>query len=143
MARVLGVDYGEKRIGLAVSDPEGLIATPLGVQDVTSRKDAVDAVRRAAGENGAERIVVGLPLNMDGSAGPMAEKVQVFVERLRTRIGLPVDTWDERLSTRLVERTLIEADVSRRKRKGLRDKLAAGVILQGYLDAAVQDHDRV
>jgi len=143
MARVLGVDYGEKRIGLAVSDPEGLIATPLGVQDVTGRKDAVDAVGRAAGETGAERIVVGLPLNMDGSAGPMAEKVQVFAERLRTRTGLPVDTWDERLSTRLVERTLIEADVSRRKRKGLRDKLAAGVILQGYLDAAVQDHDRV
>jgi putative Holliday junction resolvase len=135
MNRVLGVDYGEKRIGLAVSDPLGMLATPLRTAEVSGTAQALDAVTEACREKEAECVVVGLPLNMDGTAGPMAEKVEAFVAVLRERLSVPVETWDERLSTAQVERSLLDADLSRRKRKGVRDKLAAQVILQGFLDS--------
>jgi putative Holliday junction resolvase len=95
-------------------------------------------VAEVCAETEAERVVVGLPLNMDGSPGPMAEKVRAFVTGLEAEIAVPVDAWDERLSTRMVERVLLQADVSRAKRKKARDKLAAQVILQGYLDARLE-----
>ena len=133
--RILGVDYGERRVGFAVSDPMGTIAFPLHVAEVKSDRDSVEAVRDAVAEFQIEQVVVGLPLNMDGTRGPMVEKVDAFITSLENALDCPVSTWDERLSTGLVERTLLEADISRRKRKQVRDKLAAQVILQGYLDA--------
>jgi len=142
--RVVGIDYGERRLGIAVSDPGGTIAMPFRVLDVRGDDDAVAQVRELCGDLSAERIVVGLPLNMDGSRGPMAERVERFIEQLSGEFDIPVETTDERLSTRLVERVLLDADMSRKRRKGVRDKLAAQVILQGYLDreAGPLDCDR-
>lgn len=141
MQRYLGVDYGERRVGLAVSDPDGIIATPLRVAEVKSDRDAVVAVCAATREVEAERIVVGDPINMDGSRGMMSKRVAAFVELLRAETEVPVVLWDERLSTGLVERAMLEADLSRQKRKRARDKLAAQVILQGYLDAQTPPPD--
>jgi len=137
--RILGIDYGERRVGLALSDPFGSLALPLRVAEVTGDKQAVRAVGEAVEEFDVERIVVGLPLNMNGTEGPMAEKVRAFVSRVGQACGIPVEMWDERLSTGLVERTLLQADVSRKKRRKVRDKLAAQVILQGYLDAQAEN----
>lgn len=142
MGRWLGVDYGEKRVGLAISDESGILATPLRIADVLSPKQAARAVREACAEIEAVGIVVGLPLNMNGTIGFKAEEVNVFCERLRRSVNVPVETWDERLSTSMVERVLLEADMSRGKRRKVRDKLAAQVILQGWLDARQNELER-
>lgn len=133
--RVVGVDWGERRVGFAVADPMGSISLPLRTEEVASPEQAVQAVIDVCAETGAELVVVGLPLNMDGSEGPMAAKVRGFIGKLKTALDVPVEHWDERLSSSMVERVLLEADMSRKKRKKVRDKLAAQVILQGYLDA--------
>ena len=135
MSRILGIDYGTKRVGIAISDAMEMIATPVSVETVRSMDEALAMVSRIAKERGVSKIVVGLPINMDGTLGPMALEAQTFAERLRESSGLPVESTDERLSTSLVERMLVSADVSRGRRKEVRDKLAAQVILQGYLDA--------
>jgi len=135
MGRILGVDYGTRRVGIAISDPMAMLATPLCVEAVRSVDEAITAVCRIARDRGVVKIVVGIPINMDGSSGAMALEAGKFVELLRTASGLPVDITDERLSTSLVERMLLQADVTRERRKEVRDKLAAQVILQGYLDA--------
>jgi len=142
MGRWLGVDYGEKRVGLAISDESGILATPLRIADVLSPKQAARAVREACAEIEAVGIVVGLPLNMNGTIGFKAEEVNVFCERLRRSVNVPVETWDERLSTSMVERVLLDADMSRGKRRKVRDKLAAQVILQGWLDAKQNELER-
>ena len=134
MAAILGVDYGRKRIGIAVSDESGSMALPRATIEVTDSREALEAVKRLCGETGAGRIVVGLPLNMDGSKGPMAAEVEQFVAALGRHVEVPVDLWDERFTSLIAERAMLEADLSRRKRKGLRDKMAAQVMLQGYLD---------
>ena len=134
--RILGIDYGEKRVGLAISDPSGSMALTLRTLEVSDENDAVRQIADACKEIEAEKVIVGLPLNMNGTRGPMAEKVTAFVGRLSGRVLIPVETIDERLSTSAVERALVAADVSRAKRKNLRDKLAAQIILQGYLDMA-------
>jgi putative Holliday junction resolvase len=140
--RVLGIDYGEKRVGFAVSDPSGFLSLALRMAEVRSESDILRQVAEICREVEAERVVVGLPLNMDGTRGPMAEKVNGFVGRLSETLSIPVETFDERLSSSAVERSLIEADVSRAKRKNLRDKLAAQIILQGYLDRmAMEDRE--
>ncbi|MBO8169112.1 MAG: Holliday junction resolvase RuvX [Thermoanaerobacteraceae bacterium] len=133
--RIMGLDVGDKTIGVAVSDSLGLTA-----QGVTTVKLVDDGrhwrqLEELCREYTVDRIVVGLPKNMDGSLGPRAEKVHRFAEQLAQKMGLPVETWDERLSTVAAERVLLEADMSRRKRKGVIDKMAAVIILQGYLDA--------
>ncbi|MFC1497919.1 Holliday junction resolvase RuvX [Verrucomicrobiota bacterium] len=133
--RILALDYGEKRLGFAVSDPMGIIATPLRVVEVASDKEALAETRHICEEVGAEKIVVGMPINMNGTKGPMAVKVNAFCEDLSKIISVPVDQYDERLSSATAERVLIEGDVSRAKRKGLRDKLAAQIILQSYMEA--------
>ena len=135
MSRILGIDCGSKRMGLAISDPDGILATPLRTDTVTGIKNALELAAAAFAEEGAETVVVGLPLNMDGTHGPQAEWTTAFADKLRDKLGVQVDMWDERLTTKLVERVLIEADLSRAKRKKVRDKLAAQVILQGYLDS--------
>ena len=137
MARILGIDYGERRMGLALSDEEGIVAMPLRVVEVTGDAQAAKAVQQVCRETvpPPAEIVIGLPLHMSGEKGPMAEKVARFAEQLQARTGIPVRTWDERLSSSMVERVLLDADMSRSRRKEVRDKLAAQVILQGYLDS--------
>jgi len=132
--RMLGIDYGERRVGVAISDPFGDIALGVCTLAVTGMKDAVAKVSDLCREREVGKVVLGLPLNMDGSSGAMVERVEQFATRLTESTGLPVVMLDERLSSALVERTLLDADMSRRKRKGVIDKLAAQVILQGYLD---------
>ncbi|MEI8122517.1 MAG: Holliday junction resolvase RuvX [bacterium] len=135
MGRILGIDYGTRRVGVAISDPTAMLSTPLSVEAVRSMEEAVAVVTRIARDREVVKIVVGMPINMDGTMGAMALESGKFVELLKAASGLPVDITDERLSTSLVERMLVSADVSRSRRKEVRDKLAAQVILQGYLDA--------
>jgi putative Holliday junction resolvase len=131
--RVLAVDLGERRIGLAVSDPLGLTAQ--GLPSVRRDRDPVTIVLEACRENQVTTVVVGLPLNMDGSRGPGAEKAERFAAELSRRSGLPVVALDERLSSVTAERVLIQGGVSRgkRRKKGLIDRGAATIILQAYL----------
>ena len=131
---ILGIDYGERRVGLAVSDPSDTIAMPLVVIDRQEQHDLVAAIGARVAESRATAIVVGLPLNMNGSRGPMAEAAEAFASKLRDKLAIPVTTYDERLSSCEVERVLLAADMSRRRRRDVRDKLAAQVILQAYLD---------
>lgn len=133
--RVLGLDVGSKTIGVAVSDELGLFAHPRATLARVGTRGDVVAVGDWVEREGAERIVVGLPLTLEGEIGPRAKRVLVFVEALRARLPVPVETWDERFSTAAVERTLIEADLSRKKRKEVIDRGAAAFILQGWLDA--------
>jgi putative Holliday junction resolvase len=134
MARILGVDCGERRTGLALSDETGTIALPLRVCEGRTSEEHVRAVVAAWRETGAARIVVGLPRHLNGSEGIKAVEARAFCAALRAA-GADVAEWDERLTTALVERALIAADVRRRRRRDVRDKLAAQVILQSYLDA--------
>jgi putative Holliday junction resolvase len=132
MERVLGVDIGEKRIGIAVSDALGMTAQ--GVETY-ARKGEGDAayIANKAREWGATKIVAGLPLNMNGSEGPAAQNVRAFMAEVES-MGLSIIFQDERLTTVSAERMLIEADVSRKKRRQVVDKLAAVYILSAYLD---------
>ena len=131
----MGLDVGDKTIGVAVSDELGFSAHPVTIirRAESYRKDIAEVLRLAE-ENNVEKIIVGHPLMMDGTVGIQAEKVEVFVEALRRRTKLPIIMWDERLSTSEVERMLIASDQSRAKRKQVIDKLAAAVILQSYMD---------
>lgn len=132
--RILGVDHGERRIGLAISDMLGIVAQPLGVLNVTSPAEAVELIRKVTQENAVERIVVGLPLNMDGSEGAQAKAARQFASLLKDELSAPVDMQDERLSTVRAERAMLDADMTRAKRERRRDKMAAQFILQAYLD---------
>ena len=134
--RILGLDLGEKNIGVAVSDELGWTAQGLGsIQRGGTIENDLDKIKVMVQKYGVEKIVVGLPRNMDGSIGNQARKALNFAEVLTGRLSLPVETWDERLSTVAAERLLIEADVSRKKRRRVVDKMAASIILQGYLNA--------
>ncbi len=131
MKRILGLDVGEKRIGVAVSDPLGYTAQ--GISTI-KREDVVD-LKKIVGDYNIEKIVVGLPKNMDGSVGEQGKKILAFIEDLKKEINLPILTWDERLTTKEAEGVLLRADLSRAKRKKVIDKLAAALILQNYLDS--------
>ena len=130
---VLAIDYGERRIGLAASDRLGLAAHGLPTIVNTSPEDVVVALRRIVEEREVEEIVVGLPLNMDGSEGPQAEKTRAFGETLKA-LGLPVHFIDERLTSERAERTMKEAGLSFAKRRKRVDRMAAQFILRAYLD---------
>ncbi len=134
--RTLGIDYGDKRIGVAVSDPLGMIAQGVAVigKGETFDHDIRELKRIIKKYGGVDEIVVGLPKTMAGEIGPQAEKVLTFVEALKKEFKLNIVTWDERLTTAFAERTLIEAGLSRQKRKKVIDKSAAANILQVYLD---------
>jgi putative Holliday junction resolvase len=132
--RALGLDVGQKTIGLALSDETGIIASPLVTLAREGTKKDVAAVAALVRDHGVERLVVGLPLEMDGGIGVGARRVMVLVDALRAA-GLLVETWDERFSTVAAERVLLEADLSRARRKQVVDKVAAAYILQGWLDA--------
>lgn len=133
--RILGIDLGDKKIGLALSDPLGWTAQGLGV--ITS-KGSINAdiatINEYVKHYEVEKIIIGLPLNMDGSSGPHAEKARAFAEQLSHKLNIPVEMIDERLTTVAAEKLLLEADLSRAKRKKVIDKMAAVLILQIYLD---------
>ncbi|HHY63019.1 MAG: Holliday junction resolvase RuvX [Bacillota bacterium] len=130
----IGIDLGESRIGVAVSDELGIAAMPHTVIESRGWEQDIIRIGELAKKVGACEIVVGMPRNMDGSYGPAAQRVEDFCERLERAVKLPVVTWDERLSTVEASRLLIEADLSRRRRRQTVDKTAAAIILQGYLD---------
>lgn len=140
--RMLGLDVGTKTIGVAVSDALGLTAQTVTTVRRTQLKADLAALARLVEEYEAQGFVVGLPLNMDGSEGPRAEATRKFVEALTQALGLTVELWDERLSTVAAQRTLLEADLSRAKRREVIDQLAAQFILQGWLDAQGQARAR-
>jgi len=133
--KILGLDYGDKRIGVAASDALGWTAQGKKVIQNTSLNEVINELEGLIDEYEIEKVVVGLPKNMNGTLGPRAEKTLEFVEALKEEFTIPIITWDERLSTAAAERTLLAADVSRRKRKDVIDKMAAVVILQNYLDS--------
>jgi putative Holliday junction resolvase len=132
--RILALDVGEKRIGLAVSDPLGITAQGL---EVLTRKDRASDLNRlleVARQWRVQRVVVGLPRHMDGRLGQAAPEILALVETLKEALGVEVVTWEERLTTVEAERVLIQADLSRRRRRQVVDQLAAVLILQNYLD---------
>lgn len=137
--RILGLDYGDARIGVAISDELGWTAQGLEVIQVQSDADAVRRIGQLIQAYHVDSIVLGLPKNMNGTIGPRGECSIAFAEKLKKTFALPVVLWDERLSTVAAERTLLAADVSRKKRKRVRDKMAAAIILQSYLDAQQKD----
>jgi len=133
--RVLGIDVGEKRIGVALSDPTGMLASALTVvESVGPRKD-VERVVELARQHEAECIVVGMPVSMDGRIREQGRAVEMFVRRLEEATDIAVDTWDERLTTVEADRRMIEGGASREKRREQRDAVAAAIMLQAYLDS--------
>ncbi|HBG00448.1 MAG TPA: Holliday junction resolvase RuvX [Firmicutes bacterium] len=132
--RVLGLDVGEKTIGIAVSDLMGWTAQGITVIRRASREKDFAALEHLVQEYQVEKFVLGLPRRTDGSYGPETEKIYAFGSELERRFALPVEYWDERFSTVQAERILLEGDVSRAKRRQVIDKVAAAVILQAYLD---------
>jgi len=135
VARVLAVDYGEKRIGLAVSDELGITASPLMTLTRRSDDETVRQIAQLASKLRVAQIVVGLPRRTDAQEGEMERKVKAFAEKLRQKVSVPVVLFDERFTTRIAEQVLLEADLSRRKRKQVRDRLAAVILLQSFLEA--------
>ena len=133
--RILGLDVGSKTIGVAVSDELNLIAQGVTTLKRKGKRLDIKELLRMIEEFKVEKVVVGLPKNMNGSLGPSAKMVLSLVAELKKFVDLPIITWDERLSTVAAQKALLEADVSRKKRKLVIDKVAALLILQGYLDS--------
>jgi len=136
MSRILGIDWGEKRIGLALSDPLGIIATSLATVEKKEGFDLTNYLKQLISEQEIAKIILGFPKNMDGSVGPKAEEVLAFKATLEKEINLPIILWDERLTTVSAQRSLREAEVKMKKGKKFLDKIAAVLILQNYLDHA-------
>lgn len=132
--KIIGLDVGSKTIGVAVSDELGIIAQGVTTLKRKGMNHDVTQLLKVIEEQKAEKVVVGLPKNMNGSLGPSAKMVLTLLGELEKSVDIPVIAWDERLSTVAAERTLLEADMSRKKRKKVIDKVAALIILQGYLD---------
>ncbi len=133
--RLMGLDVGDKRIGIALSDEGALIASPRETLERSGNRKDIRHMLDLARREEVSEIVVGMPFSLDGSLGPQAHKVERFVEALKSETDIRVTTWDERLSTVSAERALLEGDVSRAKRKKTIDRVAAALILQGYLDS--------
>ncbi len=132
--RILGLDFGEKKIGVAVSDPLGWTAQGVEVIRRESVKKDIARLKQLIASWEVDKIVMGMPRRTDGSYGPEADRVKGFVAKLEREIDIPVEYWDERFSTVSAERVLLEGDVRREKRRLVVDKVAASVILQAYLD---------
>lgn len=132
--RIMGLDIGDKTIGVAVSDLMGLTAQGVTTIKRVGKKKDIEEIKKIISEKQVNKIVSGLPKNMNGTVGPQGEKVQKFCELLKQETNLPIEFWDERLSTVAAERSLIEGNVRRENRKKVIDMLAAVIILQGYLD---------
>lgn len=136
--RVLGIDYGEKRIGVAVCDELGMTAQGLGVIARKNKRRDLEAIAHYVQLYGVEKIVIGYPLRLDGTVGIQCEKVDRFIHALASLFPVPIIRWDETLTTKDAEEILRIANVRPEKRKALVDKIAAGMILQGYLDASAK-----
>ena len=139
--RILGLDLGSRTIGVAVSDELGITAQGLKTIKRRTKEEDLKEIAEIVDQFKVCKIVVGLPKNMDGSIGKQAEMVFQWIKDFRGRISLPLVTWDERLSTVGASKVLLEADLSRKKRKTVIDKLAAVLILQGYLNQIGNRHD--
>ena len=135
MGRVLGVDLGSRRIGFAASDPDRIIAPPYKVFECENDGHIRNTIADVFMESGAELLVLGYPLNMDGTRGPAAERAETFRDVLAERLSCGVELWDERLTTKSAHDVMIEAGAKSRKRRGTVDMVAAQMILQHYLDA--------
>ncbi len=133
--RVLGLDHGTKRVGVAISDELQVIAQPVEHLMAEPAPRLISRIKELVAERGVGMVLVGMPRNMDGTYGPAAEKAQEFVTLLQSELPVPVKTWDERLTSAQANRLMIEADVRRRKRKERVDQTAAAILLQSYLDA--------
>jgi putative Holliday junction resolvase len=133
--RVLAIDHGTKRMGIALSDPSGIIAQPLEFIPAEPFAPFLERLKQLLREREVELIIIGMPRNMDGSYGPAAAKVQEFVAVLKENIIIPIRTWDERLTSAQANRFLIEANVRRQDRKEKVDKAAAAILLQSFLDS--------
>jgi putative Holliday junction resolvase len=133
--RVLAIDHGTKRMGIAVSDPSGMIALPLEFIPAEPFNAFLDRLKQLIQEKEVEQILVGMPRNMDGSYGPAAAKVNEFIAVLKETIAVPILTWDERLTSTQANRFLVQANVSRKDRKQKVDQAAAAILLQSFLDS--------
>nr|WP_314277918.1 Holliday junction resolvase RuvX [uncultured Peptostreptococcus sp.] len=133
--RIMGLDIGDNTIGVAVSDIMGMTAQGITTIKRSSKKNDIASIKQIIEEKEVNLIVSGLPKNMNGTIGPQAEKVMKFCELLRDELDIEIKFWDERLTTVSAEKMLIAGDVSRKNRKKVIDKLAAVLILQGYLDS--------
>ena len=134
--RILALDHGSRRIGVAISDELKIIAQPLEFIPAEPFEAFVARLKQILGEKEVELILIGMPRNMDGSYGPAAQKVNDFIAALTKEVAVPIKTWDERLTSAEANRILIQANVRRDKRKQTVDKMAAAILLQGYLDVA-------
>lgn len=132
MSRILGVDYGTKRVGLAISDGLGITARPL---DVTPRSQVITRVRELDSEYDLELVVVGLPTGLGGSEGPSAAGAREMAAEISDELGITVEFLDERFTSRMAESSLLESGMKRRERRATVDKVAAAIILQDYLDS--------
>lgn len=132
--RILGLDFGSHRIGAAVSDPLGLTAQPLSAIKRRGEVRDIEAIGAIIGKYSVGTVLIGLPLHLGGEEGAQAKRARIFGEKIRERLGVPVETWDERMTTVQAERHLIASGVRREKRKELRDSLSAVFLLQSALD---------
>lgn len=133
--RILAIDYGNKRVGIAVSDAMGWTAQPLSTIEMHGHRELLEELNKYIEKYDVKKIIVGMPYNMDGTKGKRAEITQAFINFLKNNLDIPVEIQDERLTSSQAENILLEADVSREGRKKVIDKLAASLILQSYLDA--------
>jgi putative Holliday junction resolvase len=133
--RSLGLDIGDKRTGVAISDPQGILATPLAIIENKDEDATIADIIKLAERYEVECIVVGLPYSLNGSLGQQANKVTAFVIKLSQHTGVDIQLWDERLSTVAADKLMIEAGTKRNKKKQHRDAMAAAFILQGFLDS--------
>ena len=131
---ILGIDLGKKRTGIAVSDINQKIASPLKVIENMKFNEILNILEKIVTERNICAIIVGDPINMDGSIGPKSQSSRSFIKNLSEELDIPILLWDERLTTVSAERSLIEADISRKKRQKVIDKIAASIILQNFLD---------
>jgi len=132
--RVLGLDIGDRRIGVAMSDPIGILASPLTQINRTGTEVAIEAILKIIRQYEVERIIAGLPYSIDGSKGPQVQKVESFLKKLSKRLDIPIETWDESYTTMAAESKMIEGGVRKDRRKKQIDAAAAAIILQEYLD---------
>ena len=131
---ILGIDLGKKRTGIAISDINQKIASPLKVIENMKFNEILDILKKIVTDRDICAIVVGDPINMDGSIGPKSQSSRSFIRNLSKELDIPILLWDERLTTVSAERSLLEADLSRKKRQQIIDKIAASIILQNFLD---------
>lgn len=133
--RIMGLDIGEKTIGIAICDPLGYTAQGITTVRRKGKESDIEELKKVCNEYQVEEIIAGLPKNMNGTLGPQSEKIIKFCDFIKERLTLPLKYWDERLTTVAANKAMLESDMSRSKRKKIVDKVAATYILQGYLDS--------